>query len=277
MHMSLLPEDTRLHVRQVILFRLLPFGVVALQLELLRLQVVARIILIADGKGHDVQRLEACDGRGGVIGIDGQHLQQRSLRLVARVLGTSLALGDPDILVLLVDGIMHVAAHGLRGLQHLTHRQRALHDECLVQAHQRANPGVDEQVVTDGYLTGRREAVVVEHHVQDGAVEHDVTVVTDEGVTLRPWGDAVMCKGIARGATAQDMLHDGFHEAQLEAQCGVYAHGSQTQDAPTHSQRQKGHHPFQDMRELPVVEQAVDGSPYLVVVVRANSVKRLTP
>ena len=52
---SLLPRDARLHVREVVLLRLLPCGVVPLLLELLRLQVVAWVVFIADAERHNVQ------------------------------------------------------------------------------------------------------------------------------------------------------------------------------------------------------------------------------
>ena len=53
-HMPLVSEDANLHVVQVVLFVFLPRWIVALLLELLSLQVIARVVLVTERQGYDV-------------------------------------------------------------------------------------------------------------------------------------------------------------------------------------------------------------------------------
>ena len=54
MHASFLAHDAGSHVIEIVLLRLLVGGIVALELEFFGFQVVAGIILIGDGKRHEV-------------------------------------------------------------------------------------------------------------------------------------------------------------------------------------------------------------------------------
>ena len=54
-HAALVAEDARLHVVEIVLATLLKSGVVTLLLELLSLQIVTGVVLIADGEGYDIQ------------------------------------------------------------------------------------------------------------------------------------------------------------------------------------------------------------------------------
>ena len=80
------------------------------------------------------------------------HLQHTLLCAVVAILRTSLALGNPYGLLLLTDGVVHVARHAGRGFEHLAHGESALNDEGFVDANQFLNPGIDEQIVTNGNL-----------------------------------------------------------------------------------------------------------------------------
>ena len=180
---SLLPEDAGLHVVQVVLLALLERRIVPLHLELLCLEVVAGVVLVADAERHEVKVLEPV--HDAAFASHRKHLEERLLRLVATVLGSAFALGNPDVLVLLVDGIVHVAAHGLTALQELPWAEAPFDCEGFVELDERLYPGIDEEVVADGNLAGRGEAVLVKHKVEDSAVEHDVAMVADEGVALR--------------------------------------------------------------------------------------------
>ena len=102
---TLVAEDACLHVVEVVLTALLEGRVVALLLELLRLEVVAGVVLVGDGQRNDVQLAE--------VATHGKHFENRLLGVVAGVLGTALALGYPDVFVFLGDGIVDIAAHEL--------------------------------------------------------------------------------------------------------------------------------------------------------------------
>ena len=102
---ALITKDACLHVVQIVLLALFVSRIVAFQLELLCLEIVAGIELIADGQRYDVQLTK--------VTTHGQHLQHGILRMVAGVLGATFALGYPDVLAFLGYGIMDIAAHEL--------------------------------------------------------------------------------------------------------------------------------------------------------------------
>ena len=130
MDVTLLAEDAYLHVAQVVLLALLELRVVPLHLELLGLEVVTRIVLVADGERYDVQVFESL--YDGAISAHRHHLQHRLLRAVVGVLGSSLALRNPYVVVLVVDDMVHIAAHLLAALQQRARTHASLHGKSLV-------------------------------------------------------------------------------------------------------------------------------------------------
>ena len=55
MHLSLIAKQTGLHVQQIVSLTLLEAFHITLELELLCFQVVARIVLLGDGKRSNVK------------------------------------------------------------------------------------------------------------------------------------------------------------------------------------------------------------------------------
>ena len=104
-HPTLIPQDTGLHIVKVVLTRLLKGRVITFLLELLSLEVIARVKFVAYGQRHDVQFLK--------ISAHSQHLKYCILSSVIRVLSPTLALGNPYILLLLGNSIMDITAHQL--------------------------------------------------------------------------------------------------------------------------------------------------------------------
>ena len=104
-------EDARPHADDVVVRPLLPVGVVALQLILLCLEEVAGVVLIADGEWHDVEVDEAVEHVA--LPTEDQHLQDALLRAIVGVLGASLPLCDPEVLMLFGDGEVHVTGEFL--------------------------------------------------------------------------------------------------------------------------------------------------------------------
>ena len=130
---------------------------IALLLELLGFEEVAGVVFVRNGQRHEVQALDALQRRA--LAAHRHHLQEGFLRAVVGVLGTPLALGNPDVLALLGNGVVHILAQLLAARQFLTYGSGTLHDERLVDAHQRADPGTYEQVVAYGYLNRCGETV----------------------------------------------------------------------------------------------------------------------
>ena len=60
-HMTFKAKDTSLHAHQVVGRSFFPFGIVALLLKLLSLEIVARILLIADSQRNEMQLHEPFD------------------------------------------------------------------------------------------------------------------------------------------------------------------------------------------------------------------------
>ena len=179
---ALVTENTGLHIFQIVGGTFLVVGHVALELELLRLQEVAGIILVGNGERHDVQFLQTFEGSA--LAAHRHHLQHGFLSTVVRVFGTALTLGNPYILVLAADGEVHIAAHQTAAFEHLSYPDRTPHDKGLIQPHQRFYPLCNEQIVADGNLYGSRKTVVYQKYVEKCRVEHNVPVIGHKSIVV---------------------------------------------------------------------------------------------
>ena len=107
MYFSLIAEQPRFHITQIILRRFLISLDIPFQLKLLRLEKIARVIFIRDRHRSYVYLHQT------VYKIPftthSQHLEHAVLRTVIGVLGTSFALCNPDGLILLQDCVMDVS------------------------------------------------------------------------------------------------------------------------------------------------------------------------
>ena len=72
---------------------------VSTEVELTRLEDVARLPLVGDGHGDDVQATDGARRVGAVA--EGKHLDDAAVRAVVAILRATVALGDPDRLPLL--------------------------------------------------------------------------------------------------------------------------------------------------------------------------------
>ena len=156
--MSFFAKYAGLHIDKVVLTALLECGIIALLLKLLCFQKVAWVIFIRYAQRHDVQLLQSVEWCA--LAAHGHHFEYRLLCAVIRVLGTSLALCNPNALMFLFDGKVHVFTHALARHEHFAHTHRALHNERLVQTHEGLYPRVNKQVVAYGYFDAVAELVV---------------------------------------------------------------------------------------------------------------------
>ena len=267
----LVAEDAGPHVVQIVLLRLLPVGIVALELELGGLEIVAGVVLVGNRQRHEMQAAQIL-ARVGAPAAQVEHAQERILRLVGRVLRAAFALRNPDVLVLFANGVVHIAAHEAAALQTVFARQGAAHDEGLVHLHQRLDPGIDEQVVADGDLAGGTEARKMQLKIEDGRIEHDVAVVGDEGVgallveTAEIGADAL-------GAFVQHVLHHGLHEAQLEVERRLHPDEERAQKRIPHGTGQPGHQPAAHAVEVAVAQERRKRPFHLAGVVGPDDIK----
>ena len=138
MYLSFIAHDARPHAQHIILFGLLPPFDVAFQLELPRLEVVARIELITDGQRNDVQLFQPFHRTARPT--HRHHLQDGLLGAVVRILGPSFPLSNPDIVMLLFNHEVHIVRQPFTGHEHLSWRQGAFNDERLVHPYQILHP-----------------------------------------------------------------------------------------------------------------------------------------
>ena len=174
---------------------------------------------------------------------------------------------------------MDVTAHQLTGAQHLFRRETATHREGLVHPHKSFDPGIDKQIVTDTDLDGGRIAVGNEHHIEEGGVEHDITMVGDERIAPRLLRidsfQALIIEGTAIGVLADDVPDDGFHKPQLEVKRCLDAREGQLQESVAQTLRQPRHETLQNQLELAVVEQLVERLLHLPRFIRSDLVELL--
>lgn len=119
--------------------------------ELERLQDVARLPLVGDRHGHDVQLV---DGRNLVVGHrQAEHLDDALVGGVVAVLGAAVALGYPHRLAFLRDDMADIVGQVFRAaVELLQAATRAFHLEHLVALANVYNQGVHHQVSPKGYL-----------------------------------------------------------------------------------------------------------------------------
>ena len=140
--------------------------------------------------------------------------------MVVGVLGASLALRNPDVVVLLRHHEVHVFGHALAGAKHLARLQRALHGKGLVDAGQGANPVELQQVVADGNLARGAEAGVYQAFIEERGVEHYVAVVAHESVALA-YVHVVEVHVDAVALLGYELLQDDVAETALEVEVGL--------------------------------------------------------
>ena len=178
--MSLISEYTSLHIHQIVCLTLLKALYIALQLHFLSLQEIARVVFIRQCHRHNVQFLQAIYNISSAT--HGKHFQHAVLCTVVRILGTTFALSNPHVLVLLRNSEVNVSRHSGRRLQHLTHRKRTLHYKRFIYADYLFNPRINQQVISYCNLHSSRETVIYQSHRNESRVEHNVTVIRDERI-----------------------------------------------------------------------------------------------
>ena len=107
MDASFVSQDTRFHIEEVVVLCFLVSRVIALQLELLRFQIIARVVFVGNRNRDDVQCREIADDV--LFARHVEHLEDAGLRAVVRILRASFALGNPDRLVCFLDRVVDVS------------------------------------------------------------------------------------------------------------------------------------------------------------------------
>ena len=230
MYTTFIAENTYTHIIKVILSALLKTWIVAFLLKFLSLQVIARVIFITDSKRYDIQV-----GKLFVwlpLATHGKHLQDRLLRTVVAILCPSLALGYPDVFLFRVHRIVDVLAHELTRFNHLMWSERAAHHKRLVHPYQTFYPGINQQVVANTNLYRSRVIVIDKQNIKEGRVEYNVTMVRDKSITQAfvSW-QSLLIKRDTVGFLADDIVHNRFHETQLEVERRFHSRKRQLQQS----------------------------------------------
>ena len=125
--------------------------------------------------------------------------------MVVAVLGPSLTLSYPDVLVLLADGVVHVFREQLARHEHFPHGQASLYDKALVNPYKVLDPGEREEVVANCNLACRGTSGIDEKHVEQRGVQDNVAVVAYERVALAEVDGREVCVAAA-ACLAQQIL-----------------------------------------------------------------------
>ena len=270
MHAPFLAHDTGSHVIEIVLLRLLVGRIVALELELFCLQIVARIVFVGDGERHEVHVAQILPRT--TLSAECHHAQHGGLGVVAGVFGAAFALGDPNVVVFAGNYPMHVATHVATGFQQLAFADRAAHYEGFVHAHEPFDPRVDEQIVTNGNLYRIREPGLDEPHVEEGRIEDDVAVIGNKGVAGRVRRDGTVVESeLTRGVCNED-LHHAVHVALLKTQSTVHSQARQAQKTADDG-RGEGHKTAKYAHEKAITKQDFELFAHFMVGIGANVVK----
>ncbi len=162
MHTAFVLKQTCFHTEKVVAFCLFEIRVFRFQKKLARFQIVVGVKFVTDGDRHDVQFKEIVDSRFSTL--DCEHLDEAFLSGVAAVFGASLALCNPNRLMLLRDGEVDVARQLFGSAESLADIKVAFNDYAFVDSYEVLNPFVDKKVAADCHFRG---AVVV---VEQGEV-----------------------------------------------------------------------------------------------------------
>ena len=220
MYPALRLQQTREDAVEVFARLLDVFGELAL-VEFEGLEDVARLPLVADADGHDVQ---VCEGLDLVALLThAEHLDDALVGGVDTILRAAVALGNPYALALLADGVADILGEVERGaVEILDAAARTLDLEHLVTLADVDDQLVHHQVGTKGYLGGVK-ALHDEEVLQETGVEHDVAVVAHVEVALlgiEPF-DAVA--GKLGDALGNHTFIDHSHGLGLEVAHGLVA------------------------------------------------------
>ena len=154
--------------------------------------------------------------------------------------------------------------------------QATAHGECFVHAYQPLDPRIDKQVVANADLYRCGVAGLYEFDVQEGGVEHNVSMVAEEGVAKRlVYRQQGIVERTAVGVLTDNPLDDGFHEALLKVQWCLDACKQQFQETIANSLWQPRGEALQYHRELAVIQQFVEGLLHLSSLIRPYLVKLL--
>ena len=181
MHFPFVSEKTGLHTDQIVLSGFLISFYISFQLKLLRFQKVTGVIFVRNGKRSDIHLHQTVDQVA--FTTHRQHLQHAVLSTVVRVFGTSFALGNPDGLVLLINGIMHITGHPCRRFQHLPHGQRPLYNKRLVDTNQLLDPRINQQIVANRYLN-RIHPLIDQQDRKEARIQYNIPMIGDICISL---------------------------------------------------------------------------------------------
>ena len=185
----------------------------ATEVELTRFEDVARLPLVGDGHGDDVQAANGARRVGAVA--EGKHLDDAAVRAVVAILRATVALGDPDRLPLLEQRVADIRGE-LEGIgQEVVHVAITYHLEHLVGPTDGRGQFALHEVAAEGDLR-RAVARLVQQVLQQRGVEHNVAVVGDEEVSLRRVKGVQPVDRQACDGAADDPQIDVIHDAHLE-------------------------------------------------------------
>ena len=175
------------------------------------LQSIGGVPLVGNGHRDDAQALEVVH-QITTSGSEGQHLDYACLGAVVAVLGPAFAVREPYGIAYLGEYVADVSRQFLGKNQRFTRGEVAAHDEVFVDAGDRQQVFVGDEVVPDGALC-QGHALDVKTVVEDDRVHDDVPVVGQEEIAFVLVQCAQPAEGDSFGGLIQQALYgrvDGF-------------------------------------------------------------------
>ena len=202
-----------------ILARLLDVLDILTGIELQRLQDIARLPFIGHSDGGYVQLAQSGNL---ILGLaHAEHLDDALIRLVIAVLRPAVALGYPDGFALFLDDVADIAGEVEGALvEVLDAASWALYTEHPVGLADIDHQRIHHQIGTKGDLSGF-QACIDQGILQQGGVEHDVTVIADKQIGRAFLQLLGTVERERRDAVMNDLLIHLVHDAILELLDGL--------------------------------------------------------
>ena len=104
-------KNARFHRDYIVAFGLAPMGIIAFELHLGSLEIIARVVFVVKRYGADIEHFDLVQYLAVILRGERKHLQHRWLGAIVTVFCTSLALCHPDSFMAIFAYVLDVFRH----------------------------------------------------------------------------------------------------------------------------------------------------------------------
>ena len=151
-------------------------GIIAFELHLGCLEIIARVVFVVERYGADIKHFDLVQYLAVVLCRERKHLQHRRLGAIVTIFCASFPLCHPDSLMAIFADMLDIFRHEYRTLHQFTWRTVAFDYERAQIAAQRLYPPFSEQVIADADI---RVLAVTRNNLQPekSSVHNDIAMV----------------------------------------------------------------------------------------------------